>query len=312
MRCIAAGRAPTLLYFPIVNTAVQLDQFFTKPRVAEKCWHALQPVLAALTGKSAGDLYFIEPSAGDGNFYDLLPAGSKGRAQRLGIDITPRRAAFIGADFLTMPLPKLRHAPADTVIIGNPPFGKRGETAVRFFNRGSDLAHTIAFIVPVIFRKHFIHKQLPAHWRWVHSTPLARNAFWTDKQTSYAVNTEFQVWTRLPSRHPDRRLFAPPPLTHADFAFWQYNNTREALKVFAEPFAFAVPCQGWQDYTRRETQARHCEKTKQWMLFQPHSKRAHRRLYSDIDYHALSRRHTTSTPGFRKGDLVQEYMRLFG
>ena len=292
---------------PSGKTASELDQFFTKPAVARKCWQGLRAVLPALTKKEIGDLFFIEPSAGDGVFYDLLPAGE---AHRIGVDIAPRRAEFIAADFLTMPFPRVRAA-ADTVIVGNPPFGRRGELAVQFFNRGACLADTIAFIVPVIFRKHFIHKKLPHGWRWIKTIPLARDAFWTAQKSTYAVNTEFQIWTRLPSCHQDHRLFHPPPLAHADFEFWQYNNTREALKVFDNPFEFAVPCQGWQDYNRRPEKESECEKHKQWMLFKPKNARVRRQLLK-INYRALALKNTTSTPGFRKADLVQEYMRLYG
>ena len=51
----------------------RLDQFFTKPHITLSCWESLCPVLYKLTGEKINDPYFIEPSAGDGAFYDLLP-----------------------------------------------------------------------------------------------------------------------------------------------------------------------------------------------------------------------------------------------
>ena len=200
---------------------------------------------------------------------------------------------------------------ARVAVIGNPPFGKRGKTAVAFFQRAGQLAGTIGFIVPVIFRKHFIHKQLLPDFRWVHTLDLPRDAFWTDARPSYTVNTEFQIWTRLPTQRRDRRLRRPPPIRHPDFELFQYNNTPDALKVFAEDFHFAVPCQGWQDYSRRERRAEDCEPHKQWMLIKARSFPALWRLYA-LNYEALARAHTTSVPGFRKGDLVAEYTRLYG
>ena len=53
-----------------------LDQFYTKPETARKCWSAALPVFKRLHG----DAFYIEPSAGDGVFYG--PA-AKGKAHRL-------------------------------------------------------------------------------------------------------------------------------------------------------------------------------------------------------------------------------------
>ncbi len=182
-----------------------LDQFFTKQYVAMLCWKSLCPVLLKLTGKKTGDLLFIEPSAGDGAFYDLLPEN------KVGVDILPRRPEFISADFLEWEYRPFFYRRSDVVIIGNPPFGTRGDLAVRFFIKAAQIADTVAFIVPVIFRKYFIHKKLPEGWRLIYWTDLPRDAFWTDGESTYEANTEFQVWTRLPSAHKDFRLVAPPP-----------------------------------------------------------------------------------------------------
>ena len=285
----------------------KLDQFFTKPDTAHLCWNSLLPVLRTLTGKPINDLFFIEPSAGDGVFYDLLP---EGQDRRMGVDIAPLRTDFVKHDFLTWDYRPFFHPRKDIVIVGNPPFGTRGDLAVNFFNKAATLADTIAFIVPVIFRKHFIHKQLPTGLRWVYSNDLPRNAFRTLKKTDYEVNTEFQIWTRFPSIHKDRRLFARPPIVHKDFQMWQYNNTPQMLKVFKNDFDFAVPCQGWQDYTRRETDPQKCEKQKQWILFAPNDKKVFSRLY-EMDFSNLAMKNTTIIPGFRKGDIVQEYTYLY-
>lgn len=285
----------------------QLDQFFTKPCVAVSCWHSVYPVLRQLTAKRLEELYFIEPSAGNGVFYDLLP-----QTARIGIDIEPRRADFLRQDFLTWNYHPDNYQKKDIVVIGNPPFGKRASMAVKFLNKAGMIADTVAFIVPVVFRKYLIHKLIDPSMRWIYSTSLPSAAFWTDKRDIYKVNTEFQIWTRLNSPHKNRRLFAPPPTKHKDFDMWQYNNTEGAMKVFENPFDFAVPCQGWQDYNRRETEPNRCEKHKQWLLFKAVNKIVWARLYEGIDYEALATKNTTSIPGFRKGDLVKEYSRLYG
>ena len=50
------------------------DQFFTRPEVAALCWKYVAAIVPALTGKSPQELAFIEPAAGYGAFYDLLPS----------------------------------------------------------------------------------------------------------------------------------------------------------------------------------------------------------------------------------------------
>ncbi len=69
---------------------------------------------------------------------------------------------------------------------------------------------------------------------------------------------------------------------------------------------FAVPSQGWQDYSSRETEAANCEKHKQWTLLKTKNDVILARLL-DIDYNTLAHSWTTAIPGFRKADLVREY-----
>lgn len=283
-----------------------LDQFYTKPVAASQCFTALRTLLRELVPAGGGDLQFVEPSAGAGVFLDLLPAST------IAIDIEPGRNDIQQQDFLQWKPVGPTHSPSNVVVVGNPPFGTRGRLAIDFINHAAEFADTIAFIVPVIFRKHLIQKQLVSDLRLLHTLPLRRDSFLMPNGSPYTVNTVFQIWTRLASSHPDLRIHQQPPLKHPDFVFWQYNNTVDALKVFDNEFDFAVPCQGWQDYSRRETSPDACEKHKQWMLFKPANKSAKNRLHDDIDYDELSMKYTTSTPGFRKGDLVQEYTERYG
>lgn len=285
-----------------------LDQFFTRRDVALSCWKGLLSILHKLTGQQQENIYFIEPGAGDGAFYDLFPSGEN---NCIGLDLEPRRETFLKQNFLTWDFPSGDFPRQHVVVVGNPPFGTRADMAVKFFNKATEMADTIAFIVPVIFRKYFIHKTLAADFRWIRSHRLPRDAFWTEKKSTYSLNAEFQIWTRIKSRHKNRRLFSPPPITHPDFLMHQYNNTLCMLKVFNESFSFAVPCQGWQDYTRRETSPDKCEKNKQWILFLPTNAAAHKRLHDDIDYGVLASKNITCIPGFRKGDIVQEYARRY-
>ena len=292
-----------------------LDQFYTKPSVAEACFTYFKQE-ARRAGLLADSLFFIEPSAGEGSFYDILPP-----ERRTGIDIEPKHAGIIKGDFLTwLYLPFLYRrqqtvvigkppSRQETVVIGNPPFGKRSQLAVKFFNRAAEIADTLAFVLPVTFRKYLIHRSLNSEFAWIGSYPLKRDSFYTGKQKNYEINTEFQIWTRLPFVGKDMRLTTSPPIKHADFLLHQYNNTKKALLVFDKPFAFAVPAQGYQDYQRRETIAGTCEKNKQWMLFDSDDKEVVDRLWQ-MDYAKIAYDCATVIPGFRKNDVVKEYISL--
>ena len=275
-----------------------LDQFYTKSEVARACWKHFTDTLPTLN-RSLSDLFLVEPSAGTGAFYRLLPS-----EKRLGIDLVPRCDDVKPQDFFKVtdfPFP-----PRDTAIIGNPPFGKRGKLAIAFFNHAACLSDIVAFIVPINFRKFTVHKHLDSSMRFISKLPLPREAFHLETGKSYSVNTEFQIWTRLVSAHLDMREYKPLPIQHRDFQIWQYNNTPDALKVFKNPFDFAVPCQGWQDYSRRETDEKRCERNKQWMLLKAQNSTVLTRLI-EIDYERLAQECATAVPGFRKGDLVKVY-----
>ena len=280
-----------------------LDQIYTKPEVAGICWKYFTETLSTLN-RNLSDLFFIEPAAGTGAFYELLPS-----QRRLGIDLVPKCDAVQSQDFFEVT--NLRSAPRNTAVIGNPPFGKRGRLAIDFFNHAACLADLIAFIVPVNFRKFTVHKRLNPSMRFISKLPLPRDAFHLSTGKPYSVNTEFQIWTRLASAHRDMREYKPLPIRHQDFEIWQYNNTSEAMKVFQNPFDFAVPCQGWQDYSRRETDKKRCERNKQWMLLKAKNFTVLTRLMG-IDYEHLAQECATAIPGFRKGDLVKVYTEQYG
>ncbi|MDA8030310.1 MAG: hypothetical protein MPK62_04115 [Alphaproteobacteria bacterium] len=273
-----------------------LDKFYTNHKVAERCvgWLGESVPITERTR-------FIEPSAGDGDFLRCLPS-QRTRA----IDLMPTGAGIERADFFAWKAPKSwdrRH----TITIGNPPFGNRGRLAVDFFNKAAADSNTVAFIVPMNFRKYFIHKQLNDDFRLVSQHGLPFGSFHLPSGKPYNVNTEFQVWTRNETRRRDLRLRTPPKTWHPDFRLYQYNNTREAEKVFKNRFDFAVPCQGYQDYTRRVKNADKCERNVQWMLIAAKDSCVRKRLWN-FDFGDLAHRIATVTPGFRKNDLVTAYV----
>jgi hypothetical protein len=157
------------------------DQFFTPTVLAEYCWKVFND-------KIDSDGYtFIEPSAGDGSFLKLLPAGS------IGLDIEPRISTAIKQDYLSW-LPALNKK---YIVFGNPPFGLRGHLALKFINHSAQFADYVCFILPQLFesdgkgspRKRVVGYNL------IHSEKLSAK-FYTPEGADVEVNGVFQIWSK--------------------------------------------------------------------------------------------------------------------
>lgn len=284
-----------------MSDALRLDQYYTSDAVAESCVDTLTRLLPVLGYGQR--LKFLEPSAGTGAFLKQLPSSA------VGMDLDPKYRGVMAANFLEVKAQDLGIQDHDNVVIvGNPPFGRRGALAIEFFNHAGTFSDTIAFIVPVLFRKWSVHRRLDPRFRLVSDTSLESDAF-VFKGRSYHVNCAFQVWTRRDTILDDLRINAPPPSRHPDFKAWMYNNTREAEKYFDQDFDFAVPRQGVVDYSRRETDPSRCERTTHWMLFNAETEEVRQRLIS-MDFDRLSKLNTV-IPGFGKADVVRAYSELY-
>lgn len=165
----------------------KLDQFFTKPEVAKKCYDDLNKWL-----EDDEQYFYVEPSAGDGSFFKLLPLD-----RRLGLDIHPQCKGVRCQDFLKFNF--LRYEFYDdkwkVVCMGNPPFGKNSCMAVKFFNHCAKFANVIAFIVPRTFNKVSLQNKLDLNFHLVKSAPLADDSFLFGGE-SYKVPCCFQIWVK--------------------------------------------------------------------------------------------------------------------
>lgn len=168
---------------------VGLDQFFTRPEVARSCWKSLCEYIKA-DGRKLTDYKFVEPSAGLGAFYDLLPEN-----RRIGIDVTKFRSDFIQTDFLAW-VPKANGYSYAT--IGNPPFGYRAWLALAFLNHASIFSDYVGFIVPMAFQsrgKSNVQDRVRG-LSLVHSSPLPHDSFIDAEGKSLKVNALWQIWAR--------------------------------------------------------------------------------------------------------------------
>jgi len=184
-------------------------QYFTKPHIARHCYRRFIEVAHQLD-IDLSVYRFIEPSAGGGGFYELLPAG-----RRIGIDIDPQvgdagdvgGARLITHDYLTW----RPHKHGRYAVIGNPPFGLRGHLALQFINHSAAFADLVGFILPPLFNSD--GKGVPGKrvrdYRLAHTENLPDDAFQYPDGRAVSVSSIFQVWTQVNAENIRRR----PPRT---------------------------------------------------------------------------------------------------
>lgn len=280
------------------ETSKELDQFYTNVEIAKECWATMINHLPSIH-LNIEDAFFIEPSAGNGRFWNLMPKGS------IGIDLDPKLKGIKKKDFFTFKFPKKENI----VVVGNPPFGKTGKLALNFLNKSLDSSDMVAFIVPLQFEKWSIQSKIKEDAILICSKLLPSNSFRFNNKP-HIIRCVFQIWTMKETSLPDLRMKVKPAIAHPDFKMWQYNNTESAKKVFLNAWDFAVPRQGYQDYSRREVDVSKCELNKQWILFKAKNNKVLQNL-KNIDFDQLSKKNTL-TPGFGKADLIQEYVSKYG
>ena len=179
-----------------------VDAFYTKPAVGESCVAMLNEAMGGTLGANPDDYHFIDPSAGSGCFYNVLPSD-----RRTGIDIVPHQG-LVYQDYLAWrPRAGLR-----CVVVGNPPFGLRGHLALKFINHSAEFADIVGFILPQLFEsdgKGAASKRVDPRYALALSKPLPPDSFQYPDGRDVEVATVFQVWTKVgkerihPASRPD-------------------------------------------------------------------------------------------------------------
>ena len=169
------------------------DQFFTTEQTAKYCYNKMLLVLKELEINER-EYTFIEPSAGCCNFYKILP-----EIRRIGVDIEPKgelKNELIQINYLDFePKDKTKKY----IVIGNPPFGLRGNLALRFINHSLKFADIVAFILPPLFNS--TGKGVPMKrvegYKLAYSEKLPANSYQYPDGKPVDVATIFQVWTKI-------------------------------------------------------------------------------------------------------------------
>ena len=169
-------------------TSKEKDQFYTPIKTAEYCYNIFQQYMKKIKDNENKYIY-IEPSAGSGNFLKILPID-----RTIALDIESKNPNIIEQDYLYW-------KPIDLnkkyIVFGNPPFGLRGQLALKFINQSSLFADYVCFILPQLFesdgkgvpRKRVIGLNL------VHSEKLQTNFIEPDGN-EIKVNCIFQIWSK--------------------------------------------------------------------------------------------------------------------
>lgn len=167
-------------------TAKEKDQFFTEKNTVIECLSILNKKLQEL-GVNIDEYTFIEPSAGDGSFFNELPEN-----RRIGLDIEPKSNGIIEFDFL-----KWKPNDGKYITIGNPPFGLRGNLALRFINHSSQFSDFTAFILPQIFESTGKGncKDRVTNLNLIHSQKI-NSDFYYPNGDNVKVNVIFQIWSK--------------------------------------------------------------------------------------------------------------------
>lgn len=254
-------------------------------------------LLSEIENMESYDL-IIEPSAGNGSFSNNIP-------NCLALDIAPEHPSIKQQDFFSLKISNDKYKKVLTV--GNPPFGKKAKLAIDFFNYAGKFSTTIAFIVPLQFRKWSVQSKLDINFKLIKDITLERNSFLANGK-DYNLNCCFQIWTKE-TNLGDIRIKSKPPIHHEDFDIWQYNRTEEAKKFFNKQifgWDFAVPRQGFYDYSIRIFEEKDIDPKIQWIFFKAKNKKVLDTLLN-IDYTKLSQ-NNTAIPGFGKADVIKEYV----
>ncbi len=179
---------------------VSLDQFFTKPEIAKKYYLKTLKFLKK-ENINIEDCLFVEPSAGDGSFFKLLP-----KNQRIGLDLYPMAEGIIKKDFLNWTPPK---TDKKIIFIGNPPFGYRAWLALNFMNHASKFADYIFFILPMSFQSEGkgSSKYRVKNMKLIHSEIIPNDRFYEPNGKIVKINALWQYWTKGENKIPNFNLF---------------------------------------------------------------------------------------------------------
>lgn len=170
-----------------------LDQYYTDPNYAKYFLNKIDNCVPLCQF----DIQ-LEPSAGTGSFFSILDCH-----KRIGLDLDPKFNGVQFADFLQFaPTPDKK-----IITVGNPPFGKNANLAVKFFNHAAKFSEAIAFILPRSFRKASIVNRLNLNFEKIFDEDVPDYSFMFENKP-YDVWCCAQIWIKKPQPREKEKIFS--------------------------------------------------------------------------------------------------------
>lgn len=185
------------------NSKVNLDKFYTPIELAKYCINKTYEIIGR-----ENITEIIEPSAGCGNFSNQIP-------NCIAYDIEPEGENIIKQDFLQLELPYKE----GRLIIGNPPYGHRGNLAFSFYNHSIQMAEYIAFILPA---SQYNNNQKTYEYDLIYSELINSNGF---NDLNKGVKLTFNIYQR-----PKERLNKKKKYKFEDFELYNQVKSKDKKK----------------------------------------------------------------------------------
>ena len=282
------------------------DQFYTKPKIAGHCFITAIGYIDMLNIEKP---FYVEPAAGTGSFYDLMPP-----ERRLGLDIEPKHPDVRKQNYLTC---NLNEIPKPAVVIGNPPYGYTNSLTIQFVNISALFADLIGFIVPVTFHRYFFANRLNRELHLISRTSLPDDSFYKPDGSDYKIPCEFLVWSKKLGPFTDLREREIGPSKHPDFEMvflcgspkkYLFED-RKAAVYKNKPFCFGTMAQGYIGSPNAGMIKESLEEItsdKNWILFYTDDPEIKERLLN-LDFKAIYQKYGFIHSGFRRTDIVEAY-----
>lgn len=167
----------------------QKDQFYTPVETAAKCFEIFRRKMTEL-GDCVDDYHFIEPSAGNGSFLQILPVD-----KTIAMDIEPHSGSIMNQNYLTW-RPEAE-SNQKYIVFGNPPFGLRGHLALKFINHSYEFADYVCFILPQLFESDGkgVPRKRVKGYNLIYSEKID-SVFYEPDKKQVNINTIFQIWSK--------------------------------------------------------------------------------------------------------------------
>ena len=164
----------------------ELDQIYTKLKIASYCFKSFLNILKHKK-LDVKKYTFVEPSAGNGSFFNILPN------KKIGLDIDPKAKGILKKDFLSWKPKNKKY-----MCIGNPPFGYRAWLAIKFLNHCSTFSDYVGFILPMSFQSEVrgSPKLRIKGLKLIHSEKLPIDSFENINGKIMKMNTLWQIWEK--------------------------------------------------------------------------------------------------------------------